>query len=70
MSALEEDVIPKLRDYLVYWKRYVDDTHAYINPDKLNIILDALNSYHPKIKFTYELEKEGKLSFLDVLIIR
>ena len=29
-----------------------------------------MNSYHPNLKFTYELEKVGKLSFLDILVIR
>ena len=39
-------------------------------PDKVDMILHGLNSYHPKIKFTYELESYNKLAFLDVSVIR
>ena len=33
-------------------------------------VLDKLNSYIPSINFTVEMEREDKLSFLDVLIER
>ena len=33
-------------------------------------VLNILNSYHPNIQFTYELEENNKISFLDVLMIR
>ena len=49
--------------------RYVDDTFAYVLPDKIDMILNELNSYHPNIKFTYELESYNKLAFLDVSAI-
>ena len=35
MTSLEEEVIPNLMPYLRNWKRYVDDTHAHANPEKL-----------------------------------
>ena len=57
MTSLEEEVIPKLTPYLCNWKRYVDDTYAYVNPEKVDFILTKLNSYHPNIQFTFELEK-------------
>ena len=34
----------------------------------INNVLDKLNTYHPNIQFTYEIEKLNKLSFLDVLM--
>ena len=37
--------------------------------DILNF-LSFLNSIHPSIKFTYELEQSGTLPFLDLLITR
>ena len=54
MMSLEEEVIPKLTPYLYNWKRYVDDTHAYVNSEKVDFILTKLNSYHPNIQFTFE----------------
>ena len=44
----------------------MDDTFAYVLPNKIDMILHELNSYHPNIKFTYELESYNKLAFLDV----
>ena len=37
---------------------------------QVNSFLNYLNSKHPNIKFTCELEQEGHLSFLDVNISR
>ncbi len=53
-----------------FWFRYVDDTlsswcHGLDNPERF---LDHINSLHPSIKFTYELQKDDKIiPFLDVL---
>ena len=44
----------------------MDDTFAYVLPDKIDLILHELNLYHPNIKFTYELESNHKLVLLDV----
>ena len=33
-------------------------------------VLTVLNNFHENIEFTYEMEKNGKIAFLDVLIIR
>ena len=52
------------------WKRYVDDTISYVKEEYIEHDLSKLNSYHDNIKFTYETEKDCKLPFSDVLIIR
>ena len=70
MISLEDNNLPKLELYLRNWKRYLDDTFAYVLLDKIDMILHELNSYHPNIKFTYELESYNKLAFLDVSAIR
>ena len=70
MTSIEEEVIPKLTPYLCNWERYVDDTHAHVNPEKVDLILTKLNSYHPNIQFTFELEKNKQITFLDVLVKR
>ena len=69
LVSLEDNTLPKLELYLRNWKRYVDDTFTYVLPDKIDMILHELNSYHPNIKFTYELESYNKLALLDVSAI-
>ena len=51
------------------WKRYVNDTIAYTKRS-IDYVPSPLNSFHRNIKFTFEEEKDNKISFLDVLIIR
>ena len=70
MCSLEEAIVPTLKDCLVHWKRYVDDTHVYVEPEKIDYVMEKLNNYHQQIQFTYELEKYQRISFLDVLIRR
>ena len=68
--SLEEKVLLKVSNYLCYWKRYFDDTYAYAVPENIDFVLKELNFYHPNIIFTYELEENNKITFLDVLINR
>ena len=65
MISLEDSTLPKLELYLCNWKLHVDDTFAYVLPDKIDMILHELHSYHPNIKFTYKLESNNNLAFLD-----
>ena len=69
MSELESKLVPKLKN-LKEWTRYVDDTFAFIKPNKEKEIQEVLNGFHEKIKFTYENEQEKKISFLDVSLSR
>ena len=48
-----------------YYRRYVDDTLT-VMPDRVTAgqFLDTLNSIHPSLKFTMEVEREGSLPFL------
>ncbi|XP_068713329.1 uncharacterized protein [Montipora foliosa] len=54
-----------------FYERYVDDTLS-IMPDvqAASTFLSTLNEIHPSISFTMELEKNGKLLFLGMEIIR
>ena len=55
-------------DILLY-RRYVDDTFCvFKNEQDAMSFFDFINSQHPNIKFTFEKQNDGKLSFLDVLI--
>ena len=66
MISLQDNTLPKLELRLRNWKRYVVDTFTYVLPDKIDMILHELNSYHSNIKFTYELKSYNKLAFLDI----
>ena len=70
ICSLEESVVPTLKDCRVHWKRYVDDTYAYIEPHKIDYVMKKLNTYHQQIQLTYKLEKDQRISFLDVSIRR
>ena len=70
MCELETSVIPKLKDSIKLWTRYVDDTFAFVKPTEIDNIHQQLNNYDQNIQFTYETENEGKISFLDVMIER
>ena len=70
MVELERSLFPKLSSYMTSWKRYMDDTAAYVKPDATDNVLSVPNSFHENISFTYEQEINGKISFLDILILR
>ena len=69
MVELETSIIPTLGRSLLKWKRYVDNTFCYVKIVTVNDILNKLNDFHQNIQFTYELEKNNKLAFWDVLLI-
>lgn len=66
--VIGEEVLPTLSSCSCYWKRYVDDTYTYIVPEKVQFIFKKLNSLHPNMQFTFELEKNNAIGFLDVFI--
>jgi hypothetical protein len=60
------DCKPKL------WLRYVDDILEVVKKDCIDQLTDHINQVDKSnsIKFTYEQEVEGKIPFLDTLIVR
>lgn len=70
MCELENHVIPRLAHKLKNWVRYVDDTFALVREGEEKYVQEELNSFHQNIQFTYELEDNGKISFLDVLVTK
>ena len=70
MLKLERTLLLKLTEYMTPWKQYVDGTIATIKLTLIDHILMILNTFHKSIKFTYELEINKKICFLDVLPIR
>ena len=70
MVHLERTFMPELQKFMKLWKRYVDDTITYIKPHFIANVIDILNKFHQNIKFTFEVKHNGKISFLDVLLMR
>ena len=72
MEHFEALAIESARLKPATWLRYVDDTFVVWNEgrDKLQDFLEHLNTIRPSIQFTMELEEDGKLPFLDVLVTR
>jgi hypothetical protein len=53
------------------WIRYVDDVFAIFNKNEdINNFTRQLNSIYPSIKFTFEIEINKQLPFLDLLVIK
>ena len=50
--------------------RYMDDIIRSIKRHEIDSILRAINELHPMLQFTIEREIDGRLAFLDMLIIR
>lgn len=53
-----------------FWRRYVDDVVAIVKKNKLDETLNHLNNFSPHLQYTCEVENDGKLPFLDIIISR
>jgi hypothetical protein len=69
MKKFESDLMPS-PSFPRIWLRYVDDVFAIIDKTKINTTLIWLNSQHPNIQFTSEIEKNNQIPFLDVMVER
>ena len=70
IEDLERNAIATMTDRPRLWLRFVDDTLAIVKRYALQETLDHLNQQNPAIQFTTEVEKDGKLPFLDAEIER
>ena len=70
MVELENALVPTLHQHVKKWRRYVDDTFAYVRNESIDYVLTTLNSFHPNISFTYKKENNNQLPFLYFLLIR
>lgn len=52
------------------WLRFIDDIFAVIKKKDLDSTLNKLNSIYSTVKFTHEVEVNGTIPFLDVLVKR
>ena len=67
MVELANMLVPKLKQHIKNWRRYVDDTFVYVKNCSIEYVLEK---FHPNIKVTYEKEVNNALLFLDVLFLR
>ena len=70
MGELKNNIVPVLQENLSFWKLYVDDTICFLKIGTISYVTKIFNNFDSKIKFTYEVEKDCKLPFLDVLVIK
>ena len=62
-TSIPVDEMPLLYD------RFVDDTFSvFVDEEKARIFFSRLNGLHPNLRFTMELESNGRLPFMDVLV--
>ncbi len=60
---------PIIMDSAKIFDRYMDDIIREINKGHIQEKLNEINQLHPNLKFTMEMEEDGKLPFLDIEII-
>ena len=68
MEDVEQRALATTDVHPRFWKRYVDDTCTVLPADDVQRFLDHLSRVEPSIRFTVEVESDGKLPFLDVLL--
>ena len=64
MVELENTLIPTLYDHIDDWSRYVEDTIGVVKTESINYVYNILNSFHPNIQFTYEVETNNNIPCL------
>jgi len=70
MDDLEIYCLTKLDFKINSYFRYVDDIFLIVPRNKVDLTLEIFNGYHPRLKFTHELENNNSLSFLNTSVIR
>ena len=59
---------PMIRDTANIFERYMDDIIQEIKIQDIQAKLSQINQLHPNLKFTIEIEENGRLPFLDMEI--
>lgn len=70
VQDLELNCFDKVDFDIPIYVRYVDDSFMVLPKSKVDYIVDLFNSQDPHLKFTFELEKDNKLAFLDTEVIK
>lgn len=70
MDDLETQCLNSLDFIVPTYYRFVDDVFAIVPRTKIEKILTVFNNYHQRLKFTYEIEINSSISFLNATVIR
>lgn len=70
MEEMEGWAINQLSFPLPFYVRYVDDIITAVPKNRIKEVLHVFNNFHERLQFTHEIETEGKISFLDLSLIR
>lgn len=70
MDTIIDEAMLKLDFIPAFWCSYVDDHITAVPEDKIKQVADALHAFDEKIKFTFEVEQEKRLDYLDVSLHR
>jgi len=69
LQDLELVAIDNLTFPIPFYYRYVDDIILAAPSNALDTLLRTFNSQHSRLQFTMEIEKDNKISFLDLTFI-
>ena len=74
MNDLEVYCLKKLKTdhncIPLFYYRYVDDTILCVHKKHVDLIINTFNSYSSNLQFTFELEHNNRIHFLDITLIR
>ena len=70
MQNIEQQALATYKETLPFWLRYVDDTFTAVHKDEIDFLHEHLNKQNTYIQFTWEIEENGKIPFLDCLVSR
>ena len=69
MQDVEERALNSLTFKPLFYYRYVDDIILATKSNTIDTILNMFNSIHERLKFTIEIAKKNRISFLDLSLI-
>lgn len=69
LTELFDTCLPKLSYKPVFLKKYVDDVSSTVLENKIDETLRIFNNFGRRLKFTYEVEIDRKINFLDMTLI-
>lgn len=70
MTMLLDSAILALQYFLLFLYMYVDDIVTAVHSDGVAVVMGSFNSYHQFLQFTYEVEINNSIRFLDLKVVR